>query len=947
MANVPEQSAAASSAGDLVVQCLELLEREGPEAVEALLERHLSEAEEVRARLRKLSQLGFLLLQEPASKQELPERLGSFRLLERFGAGGMGVVFLAEDEILSRSVALKVVRPDLLLIGNARERFRREVEAVARLKHPGILPVYSAGEEGGVPFFTMEFVEGCTLSEVVSRLSRKRPAELSGTVLSAAIAALSPAVGEGPAKARFGTTWTEACFQLALAIAEALQHAHERGVLHRDVKPSNVMVTRDGRVVLMDFGLASSSESSRITQSGSHVGSLPYMSPEQIRGDAEVIGEKSDVYSLGVTLYELLTLRCPYLAPNAEVTRKKILEGVPPPIRSLNPQVPWDAETVCLTAMDFEPNRRYATAAAFAADLANFLEHRPIRARRPGMVLRSRRFAERHPVASVAATLGFLILVGGAVFAAVQVSTNRELRAANHDKDTALSDAKTALARKDEINEILGNMIGAPNPWQDDPINPVTRDTKVVEVLDQARDQLLETGRELDPTVEAEVGGLLGKTYVSLLLYDQAEPLLVRTRDLSRQLYGEASPEHVDALFHLAKLRYGQRRFDESVELLEEALLRCNPATDPLARDVLNDLALSHHALGNLERAEELHRRQLELCDPDDWPGLALACHNLGSLLSDQRAFEEASELLERSLDLRQRDLPPDHPRILSTKNELGFVRMKLRRFSDAFALFEELSTAFERTLGETHEHTLAVQANVAWALVELERFVEAEEQARAVISRESSVVQQPGHPVPLMARVHLVKSLAGQGKLLEAAAAADESMNFATYAPGFHRTSAMSARQDVLERLEEAVGSLADELEEARSLHGGYDASTVSKVCELAAMQRALGRSEDALILVEEALREREESSPEAAVEIGGLQHELGLCLLDLEVHEEAEAVLRQALASYEASLGIDDPRTQALIHDLVRCLEARGQRPEAQEYRQLLSARADRSDG
>ena len=171
-------SLATSRVSDLVARCLELLESTGPEAVEALLAANREQAFDVRARLQQLSQLGLLAADGSAAQASaLPERLGPFRLLEKLGAGGMGVVYLARDEVLGREVALKLVRPDLLLFGNARERFRREIEAIARLRHPAILPVYSAGEEGGVPFFVMEYVDGCSLSEVLTR-------RVSGVALS-------------------------------------------------------------------------------------------------------------------------------------------------------------------------------------------------------------------------------------------------------------------------------------------------------------------------------------------------------------------------------------------------------------------------------------------------------------------------------------------------------------------------------------------------------------------------------------------------------------------------------------------------------------------------------------------------------------------------------------------------------------------------------------------
>ncbi len=874
---------------------------------------------------------------------ESGERLGDYTIRERLGQGGMGVVYLAREAKLERDVALKIVRPDLLLFGHGRERLRREIDAIARLKHANILPVYSAGEEAGVPFFTMEFVEGCTLSEVLGYLNRRRPAELTAAALSSAVEELSRKTdGERSvrrAQAQFGSTWTEASFRIALAVTEALEHAHERGILHRDVKPSNVMLTRDGRVLLLDFGLAASSEPSELTLTGFPVGTLPYMPPERLRGDAEPSGVKGDIYALGLMLFELLTLRSPYLAPNAEVMRARILEASPPPIRSLNPQVPWDAETVCLTAMDRDPARRYDSASAFAEDLANVLEHRPIRARRPGPLLRARRFTERHPVASVAAALGFVLLLGAAAFGVVQASHVRELRKANRAKETALGDAKTALARKDEINRILSNMIKAPDPWEIDPINPVTLDTKVVEVLDRAREELLAQDRKLDPVVELEVGGLLGNTYASLVLFDRAEPLLLRACALSKELYGENSPEHFQALHPLVGVRLAQRRFGEALELIEAALARCADDTVPHADPLLEDLALCHRALGNMERAEELYRRQLELCDPEDWAELAEACTDLGSVQREQGALEEASELIARALDLRERNLPQDHAITLFTKNELGFVWGKQHRFAEAAALFEGLASDVERTLGESHVMMDTVRANLAWMLNELGRFSEAEEHARFLIDRAAGLALPIGHPTPLMARVHLATSLAGQGRLLEAAAAAAESMDFLENAHEHNRASALGVRQEILERLDQEAAALAGQLEAARSLGGGPDQSVLAMTLELASIQRALGRSEDALLLVDEALQELEADSPEAQAELGAIRHELGLCLMDLGIHEEAEAALRQALANYGTSLGSEDPRTQAVIGDLLRCLDARGLESEAQEFRRLLA--------
>ncbi|MCB9896677.1 MAG: serine/threonine protein kinase [Planctomycetes bacterium] len=415
---------------DLLARVLDGLEDEGSAAVERVCREHPQAASAVRRRLATLRAAG--LLDDAAEVGGFPERLGDYRLLERLGGGGMGVVYLARQEGLGRIVALKLVRPEHLYFPDARARFAREVEAVAKLAHPGIVPVYAAGEEQGVPYLAMEYVRGATLGELLADLRGRDPRTLHGgdltRVLGARVATSSGAGfdadesrdvrasrGSDGAAARqaFAGAWTDTCLRLVEQAARALQHAHERGVLHRDLKPSNLILSPDGRLLLLDFGLAVSKDSTRITRTGSELGSAPYASPEQVRGRFAEVDERSDVYSLGVTLYELLTLHLPYLADDVEATRALILEGRAPPPRALNPSVPRDAETVCLLAMFPERARRYASAADFADDLRRVLERRPPAGRRPGPLAQARRWVARHPAATTAIGLFLVLVLGG------------------------------------------------------------------------------------------------------------------------------------------------------------------------------------------------------------------------------------------------------------------------------------------------------------------------------------------------------------------------------------------------------------------------------------------------------------------------------------------------------------------------------------------------------
>ncbi len=401
------------SAESLLERCILLLEAGDRAGVDTLLAAHPDFEPSLRERLAQLAALG--ILQPPREPPPMPERLGEFRLLRQIGRGGMGVVYLAEQTSLQREVALKLVHPEQLFFGSARERFRREVLAVARLSHPGIVPILTCGEAEGIPFYAMDRVVGASLAEVLSQLTGTAHLALDGPSLRAALQrAMSDkgeldAVDDAPC---FHGSWTSVCCRLLLDAAVAMQHAHSNGVLHRDVKPSNLLLTAAGRVRVIDFGLASAEGEQRITRSGATMGSLPYMAPEQVRGDTAAIDERTDVYALGVTLYELLTLTLPY-GTGDPGTRERILAGrVESPSRR-NPTVHPDAEAVCLVAMDPDPARRYASAALLADDLRAFLEQRSVRARRPGPVLRARRWILRNPWRAAAATVAFVALVPG------------------------------------------------------------------------------------------------------------------------------------------------------------------------------------------------------------------------------------------------------------------------------------------------------------------------------------------------------------------------------------------------------------------------------------------------------------------------------------------------------------------------------------------------------
>ncbi|MFO1078120.1 MAG: serine/threonine-protein kinase [Planctomycetota bacterium] len=373
----------------LLEQCLLRWEVDGVNALDELCREHPEHAAALRAGMALLRDSGIAPPTLPVA-----ERLGDFRILSRLGGGGMGAVFVAEQLSLQRRVALKLIRPELLFFGSSRERFRREAEVVARLQHPAIVPVFAWGEENGLPYFAMELVAGCSLAGALAELVGRPSSQRTGADLAAAVATRAGAAVVAPWP--LTGSWPRIAAAIALQVVAALQHAHERGVLHRDVKPSNILLGVDGRVRLLDFGLARAEGDLELTRSGTPLGSLPYMSPEQLGGRRD-LDARTDVYSLGVTLHELIALERPFRGADAEALRAAILAGRRPPLPGPHDALLRDLETICGKATDLEVGRRYATVAALGEDLAAALDGRPIAAQRLGPLGRLRRSARRRP----------------------------------------------------------------------------------------------------------------------------------------------------------------------------------------------------------------------------------------------------------------------------------------------------------------------------------------------------------------------------------------------------------------------------------------------------------------------------------------------------------------------------------------------------------------------
>jgi serine/threonine protein kinase/WD40 repeat protein/tetratricopeptide (TPR) repeat protein len=481
---------------------------------------------------------------------KVPKQLGEYRILREVGRGGMGVVYEAVQETLGRHVALKVLPFNPLVNPTHLERFRREARAAARLHHTHIVPVFGVGEFEGYHFFAMQFIHGQGLDDVlheVRRLRRQQDPTLPGR--GAPSDSLAFSVAESLLTGRFSapsswvrdrestnredgglkieegkgqspsdqlptgksagstpapsgshsdlTSQTESKYfrslaQIGLQVAEALAYAHSQGVLHRDIKPSNLLLDLAGQVWITDFGLAKTEESDELTHTGDMVGTLRYMAPERLRGQAD---PRSDVYGLGITLYEMLTLRPAFADSARHEVIKKVAEEDPPSPHKLERKIPRDLETVVLKAIAKEPQKRYATAESMAEDLRRFLADRPIEARRSSATEQIWRWCRRNPaVASLAASVAALILVVATVAFIDDARIRREL----HEK--VLAEAETTKANQEAKRRLYASLVAQARAsrmsrrmgQRFDSLTALTDATKIAQELNLGEDSFLE-----------------------------------------------------------------------------------------------------------------------------------------------------------------------------------------------------------------------------------------------------------------------------------------------------------------------------------------------------------------------------------------------------------------------------------------------------------------------
>ena len=819
-------------------------------------------------------------LDTPLPEQH-PSSIGGYRILGVIGQGGMGTVYEAEQESPRRRVALKLISfstPELL------KRFEYEAEILGRLSHPGIAKIIEAGVADGRPFFAMELIDGAPLTDFVRD------------------AGLNP----------------RARLELLARIADAVQHAHLQGVVHRDLKPGNILVEKDGTPRLLDFGVAKlTTPDARLTtlgtRAGQLLGTLPYMSPEQFT--SEPIDVRADVYALGVIGYELLTGKTP-----KDFTGKSLAEAVAlaqtgdlPPLGTRS-----DAETIIGKALQPDKERRYGSAGELADDLRRFLRDEPIVARPPSASYQLRKMARRHRAVFAGVAVALLaIVVGGVVSFSLYLDKEEERRravdarrVADEERQAAVEARRVAEARATTRDEIVGFLVGLFDVV--DPSEARGRTVTAKEILDEGA-RVIDSRLDAQPEVRSQLMLHIGRIYLRLGLVEQAQPLIEQSLELRTEIYGEGSPELGIALIAASDLAVDRGEFEQAMRLARRAL-----ASGYDRSDCLLTLGRAQEAAGFHADAEKSFRESLALRETE------MGRHGLAAVLVGQAKFEEAETVAREALQIAIERYGLVHPDVVARRFTLGQLLTEKGDYPEAESVLQAALEAQVKLTGPESVDVSNALNNLAVVPLKLNDLP----RARPMLERALALSMRwrgAEHPLTISVLANLGALEAGEGDLekaietyeralaMQRRISGDRHPNVSVYLTSIGNLLAQRNRHaDAEKYLREALRLLPEHL--GTRNHPNYAVALIN----LALLKARRGEMRAAVELYDRAYAIGSEIYGEDAVELAEYLYQGARLLVDQGQHAEAKDRLDRALAIFEKRLPPSNPTRLGCLETL-----------------------------